>query len=369
MQVAKLTASDGAAGAELGQSVAIDGNTIVVGAFDAKVGVNTNQGAAYVYTQPAGGWAGALTETAKLTASDGAHNDGLGISVGISGGTVVVGAANAAVSGNAGQGAGYVFVAPWSGTVASPQHESAKLTASDGTAGDQLGFSAAVSGNTVVAGAYHLTVTGNAQQGAGYVFVAPAGGWTGTAAAPQHESAKLTASDGAAGDRLFYGNSTAISGNTVVAGAYQAQVGTNLVAGAAYVFVASAGGWAGPQHEAAKLTAADAGSGDRFGTSVGISGGTVVAGSPFANIGANFAQGAVYVFVAPTGGWAGPQHETAKLTAGDGATGDKLGYSVGISGTTVVAGAPTAMVGGVTNQGAAYVFDMLRRPLCVRICG
>ena len=90
-QTAKLTASDGAASDEFGSSVSISGNTVVVGAPDATVGGNTQQGAAYVFTEPGSGWAN-MTQTAKLTASDGAADDWFRHSVSISGNTVVVGA-------------------------------------------------------------------------------------------------------------------------------------------------------------------------------------------------------------------------------------------------------------------------------------
>jgi hypothetical protein len=111
-------------------------------------------------------------------------------------------------------------------------------------------------------------------------------------------------------------------------------------------------------HEVAKLTASDGAADDRLGQSVAISGATVVAGAYQAKVGGtNITQGAAYVFVQPAGGWAGAQTESAKLTASDGGGGDKFGYSVAISGTTLVAGAPTAMVGGITNQGAGYVFQ------------
>jgi hypothetical protein len=370
-QVAKLTSSDGAANDQFGFSVAVDGTTVVVGAPDTTVNGNSDQGAVYVFTQPAGGWAGPptapLNESAKLTASDGLSRNPIGVSVGISGGTVVTGAEAAKVGSNPQQGAGYVFVEPaggWSG----PQTQSAKLTASDGAANDELGASAAISGTTVVLGAFEAAVAGNAGQGAGYVFVQPAGGWAGLPTAPLHESAKLTASDGS--EDAFLGVSVAVSGTTVVAGADQANVGPNFSAGAAYVFLAPSGGWSAPTvppaapvnvPETAKLVASDAGGGNMLGSAVGISGNVVVAGAPQAKIGANFSQGAGYVFVAPAGGWTGtaaaPQDETAKLTAADGATSAILGGSVAIWGTTVVAGASLGAVGGNAKQGAGYVFQ------------
>ena len=92
-----------------------------------------DQGAAYVFTEPGSGWAN-MTQTAKLTASDGAADDRFGDSVSISGNTVVVGAPNATVGGNSGQGAAYVFTEPGSGWANMTQ--TAKLTASDGAADD-----------------------------------------------------------------------------------------------------------------------------------------------------------------------------------------------------------------------------------------
>src|SRR5205823_6587803 len=113
IQGAELSSNDGAAGDLLGASVAISGTTIVAGAFEKTVGKNVGQGAVYVFEKPASGWANA-TQTAELTASDGAANDILG-SAAISGDTIVAGAPDHKVGNNAGQGAVYVFVKPASG--------------------------------------------------------------------------------------------------------------------------------------------------------------------------------------------------------------------------------------------------------------
>ena len=212
LQTAELTAFDGAADDGYGESVAVSGNTLVVGAPDAMVGSN-EQGAAYVFTESASGW----TQTAKLTASDGAAYDRFGSSVAISGNTLVVGAPYATVGGVSDRGAAYVFTEPtsgWAGHVT----ESAKLTASDGAAGDQFGSSVSISGNTVVVGAPDARAGSNDEQGAAYVFTEPGSGW-----ASMTQSAELTASDGALGDQ--FGASVAISGNTLVVGAPYATVG------------------------------------------------------------------------------------------------------------------------------------------------
>ena len=170
----------------------MSGDTVVVGAQLDDVGANADQGSAYVFVKPGGGWASA-TQTAKLTASDGAAGDRFGESVDVSGDTVVVGARWDDVGANADQGSAYVFVKPGGGWASGTQ--SAKLTASDGAVSDELGFSVDVSGDTIVAGAGFDDVGANADQGSAYVFVKPGGGW-----ANGTQTAKLTASDGAAGD-------------------------------------------------------------------------------------------------------------------------------------------------------------------------
>jgi hypothetical protein len=346
-QAAKLTASDGTASDQFGSSVAVSGNTIVVGAPDATVAGNRDRGAAYVFVRPPAGWADG-TQTAKLTASGGSSFDILGTSVAIDGDTVVAGAPGATVAGNLGQGAAYVFVKPRSGWAGAT--ETAQLTASHGGEEDSLGQSVAIDGDTIVAGAPSPPVAPSPDFGAVYVFVKPATGW-----ASATDTAELIASDIAPGEN--FGFSVAISGGTVVAGAPEAIVAGNPAQGAAYVFVRPATGWVDAL-QTAKLTASDGASGDLLGLSVATSGGTVVAGALPA-VGANFSQGAVYVFVRPDPGWANAT-ETAKLTASDGASLDRLGVSVAISGSTVAAGAPGATVGGNFFQGAAYVFSRMQ---------
>jgi hypothetical protein len=210
----------------LGASVAISGSTIVVGAPLRKLGANEHQGAAYVCAMPTSGWANA-TQSAELTASDGAVGDFFGFSVAISGSTIVVGAPDRKLGANEPQGAAYVFAMPTSGWANATQN--AELTASDGALGDGLGGSVAISGSTIVVGAPGRIVRAN-DQGAAYVFTMPASGW-----ANATQSEELTASDGAAFDGL--GASVGISGSTVVLGAPGRKLGANMEQGAAYAFV------------------------------------------------------------------------------------------------------------------------------------
>jgi nucleoside-specific outer membrane channel protein Tsx len=320
-QQAELTASDGAASDLFGVSVAVSGGTAVIGAYQHQVGSNSNQGAAYVFVQSGTSW----SQQAELTASDGAEGDQFGVSVAVSGGTALI----AADGSNSSQGAAYVFVR--SGTSWSQQ---AKLTASDGAGGDRFGVSVAVSGGTAVIGANQHTVGINGNQGAAYVFVQSGTSWS--------QQAELTASDGAASD--LFGSSVAVSGGTAVIGAYAHQVGTNSAQGAAYVFVQTGTSWS-PQ---AELTASDGLTGDEFGRSVAVSGGTVLIGAD----GSNLFEGAAYVFVQSGTSWS----QQAELTASDGAGGDQFGVSVAVSGGTAVIGANLHTVGMNGNQGAAYAF-------------
>ena len=155
VQQTELTASDGAASDEFGYSVAISGDTALVGALHDTVGSNANQGSAYVFVRSGGSW----TQQARLTASDGATNNYFGYSVAISGDTALVGAYYATVSGKVAQGAAYVFVR--SGTTWSQQ---TKLVAPDGAAGDLFGDSVAISGDTALVGAYYADISGNLQR-------------------------------------------------------------------------------------------------------------------------------------------------------------------------------------------------------------
>jgi hypothetical protein len=336
-QTAELTASDGMTGDMLGTGVSISGNTVVAGAFLASVGNNVSQGAAYVFVKPASGWQN-MTQTAKLTASDGVANDNLGRSVSISSNTVMAGAPGATIGSNSLEGAAYVFVKPASGW--KDMAQTAKLTASDGLANGSVGFSVAVSGSTAVAGEPD-GITGDIA-GAAYVFVKPASGWK-----DMTQTAKLTNSDGFPDNLL--GVSVAVSGNTVVAGASNTSAG-----GTAYVYVEPARGWVN-MTQTAELTALHGAPPDGLGTSVSISGNVVVAGAPYTTVGSNSEQGAAYAFVKPATGWKN-MTQTLKLTASDGAANDQFGYSIAVSGKTGVVGAPQAMIGSNAQQGAAYVY-------------
>ncbi len=347
IQTAELSASQGGEGDALGWAVAVSGDTIVAGPQQHTVGENEGQGAVYVFEEPGSGWANA-TQTAELTASDGGEGDSLGVSVAISGNTIVAGAPDHKVGSNANQGAVYVYEKPGPGWEDATQ--TAELSASDGASEDRLGESVAVSGQTIVAGAGGHKVGSNARQGAAYVFEKPGSAWTNAT-----QTAELTASDGALDDRL--GEFIAVSGETIAAGARDHKVGSNADQGAVYVFEKHGSAWANATQNA-ELTASDGGVNDELGP-VAVSGQTIVAGAPRHKVGANAAQGAAYVFERPGAAWANVT-QTAELTASDGALEDRLGESVAVSGETIIAGAPTGGVGEdgfSSDQGVADVYE------------
>ena len=338
-QVAKLSASDGAANDNFGNSVSISGETIVVGAVgDDDLG--SASGSAYVFKKVGATW----TQVAKLRASDGEANDNFGNSVSISGDTIVIGAPGDDDLGNA-SGAAYVFEKPLTGWSGTPT-ENAKLLASDGAAYDNFGESVSISGDSLVVGAWGDCDKGT-YSGSAYVFVKPAGGWLATLT----QDAKLLASDGDEWD--WFGWSVTISGDTVAVGAWGDNDSGND-SGAAYVFVEPGGGWAGKLYDDAKLQASDAAAGDCFGYSVSNADDVVVVGA-YMDDDNGSQSGAAYVFREPGGGWPGTLNEDDKLLASEGAAYDEYGRCVAISGDTIVVGAQADDDLG-SASGAAYVF-------------
>jgi hypothetical protein len=315
----KLTATDAAAGDQFGISVSISGETVIVGAHQDDDG-GGNSGSAYVFTRSGSIW----NQQAKLIASDDAAGDQFGVSVSLSGETVVIGANQDDSS----RGSIYVFTrsgGSW--------NQQQKLIASDAAAGDQLGFSVSVSGDTVVAGAYQ----DDSSRGSVYVFTRSGSTWT--------QQRKLTASDAASGD--WFGYSVAVSGDTVIVGAPRDDDGGNAT-GSTYVFTRGGSTWSQQQ----KLTAADRAEADQFGSSVSVSGDTLIVGA-YANDESGESSGSVYVFARSGSIW----NQQAKLTASDAAANDQFGWSVAVSGDTAVVGAyQDDNASGGSDSGSAYVF-------------
>ena len=323
-QQAKVQASDPDAYDRFGISVAIDGDTVVVGSYLEDAG-GSSAGAAYVFTRSGTTW----SQQAKLVASDAQVNDYFGFSVAIDGDTIVAGAYR---EGAGGENAGAAYVFTRSGTTWSQQ---AKLVASDAQAYDEGGQNVAIAGDTIVVAA-PFEDTGGTQAGAVYVFTRSGTTWS--------QQAKIQASDKSEQD--IFGISTAINGDTIVVGATLSYSISPSAGGAAYVFTRSGTSWS----QQAKLRSSDVENSDHFGISVAIDGDTMVAGAYLEDTGAGRA-GSAYVFTRSGTSWS----QQAKIQASDAAANVEFGVSVAIDGDTIVAGAYKEDT-GASDAGAVYVF-------------
>jgi hypothetical protein len=301
-QLAELNASDsGGIGSGFGDAIAMSGDTIVVGAPGA--------GAAYVFVKPASGWAN-MTQTAELTPSDGGLALDFGLSVGISGNTILVGSYS--------HNAVYVFTQPQGGW--KNMTESAVLSNDNGVA-TLFGEWVAIDGNTIaVSEPKTFSYRGRVQ-----VFTEPAGGWV---------SATPTGSI-IASRRVqdLFGVAAAINGNTIVVGAQFKKKPT----GAAYVFVEPASGWKN-MTQTGELSASNIAQSSYFGNAVAIAPATIAVGSA-----TSLTSGTVYTYAEPSGGWKN-MLATSEVTV----AGAEYGSAVAISDTILAEGADA--------DGVAYVF-------------
>jgi hypothetical protein len=321
--VEKITASDPADDDQFGESLFLDGGTLVVGA----PGKNSKQGMVYVFER--GGGANGWMQIKKITASDPRDEDQFGKSVSVSGDVLIVGAYGK----DSYQGAAYIFERNAGGTL-NGWGQVQEIVASDPADVDYFGRSVFVSEDTLVVGAPYR----NSNQGAAYIFERGVGGnWL--------QVEKITAFDPV--DGACFGRSVFISGNTLVVGA----PGENSHQGAAYVFERVVEGTASGWIPVKKIVALDPASGDYFGRSLSISGDILVVGA----FSKDFVRGAAYAFERDRGETANDWGQIAKITAPSPANGDYFGSSVFIDGDALVIGA----YGENSIQGAAYVFRLL----------
>ncbi|MEO6690099.1 MAG: choice-of-anchor D domain-containing protein [Dokdonella sp.] len=171
-QQQKLVANDGLAFDSFGNAVAVEGDKAIVAASQASVGAASFSGAAYAFSRSGSTW----TQTQKLSASDAASENLFGQSVAISGSSLVVGAPQPILAfGNGGPGAAYVFVSDGTNWI-----EQAKLVADDGVQDDAFGTAVAISGNSAVVGAPKQGSQAGVdlETGALYAYARSSGVWT-----------------------------------------------------------------------------------------------------------------------------------------------------------------------------------------------
>jgi uncharacterized delta-60 repeat protein len=342
------------AGDLFGASVAISGDTVVIGApgeDSSTAGVSSspdeaapNSGAAYVFVRSGATW----SQQAYLKASQVTAGDAFGSTVSISGNTLVVGSPKedrnslgiAGIESFIDSGAAYVFVR--NGTNWSPQ---AYLKASDPKRENAFGTSVAISLDTVVVGAPRAS--------AAYVFKRSGATWS----ADTKHILKPNGVDAL----IFFGGAVAIDGDSIIVGAYgESSVSTGVDSipnylngfnqGAAYVFVRQEDDWVQQAYLKADTTSVH---GDaHFGAAVAIQGNTAVVGIPWRNVvGVANRSGGAFVFVRSGLTWT---HQALLLPpTSELKFGTQVGTSVGISGDTLVLG---SLDDSIDGSGAALVY-------------
>jgi LPXTG-site transpeptidase (sortase) family protein len=328
---------------EFGYAVALDGNTAIVGARNADPNLGggpiEDAGAAYVYTHNGKTW----VLQATLAAKDASPGDTFGVSVAISGNTIVVGATGVDLEDQDEEdgevkdvGAAYIFTRSSGDWV-----QQVKLTASDRAEDDSFGSAVAIYKNTaVIAAETKIFNTGTV-----YVFYR-------SGVKDWKQQARLAAFP----PSFNFGASVAVYGDLLAVGSTQFDPLEGSGTGEVFLYRRNGKTW----EPEAELEAENGRPGDAFGNSVAIYSKTVVVGAHHADPdlggGRVISAGAAYVFT-DTGKATGEEwKEEAMLTAYDGLPFDQLGQSVDIYGNTVVVGAAGATQAGNSGAGAAYVF-------------
>jgi hypothetical protein len=368
-----LTAADGAASDRFGNAFlgsAISGNLAAVGAPYHQDGSNTQEGAVYVFSDASGSWKPA----AELMPSKASTEEHFGYSVALSGTTLVVGATGYSTSSDEYLGSVYVF-----SDASGKWKQTAMLLKPDGAAYDELGTTVGISGDTIVAGGTdaasndsgdlvysdstgkwkevtELTVGGiglssvaisgttiaaaapsaSKNEGTVYIFTYKSGTWT--------QSTTVEPEDAAAYDAIGTCGMAMAGDNLAVGSPY-----ANGAVGEDWIFSDSSGSWKQTADFSPDVTPADGGD---FGCSMALSGTTFVGAAPKDTVNGNTAEGEALVYSYSSGTWTG----VATLDGKDAGATSWDGASVGVSGGTILVGAPNQKVGSNTDQGAAYVF-------------
>jgi hypothetical protein len=313
-----------------GYSVAISNSMIVVGAPNQTFDSTPSAGMAYEFDAVTGHIVRALGSPYPESPTNLGDVGNFGFSVAISGGLIVVGAPYDQGPGDVDpveSGEAYVFNTALGGSVTTLTSESPQLHG-------YFGLSVAVSGPTAVVGAPEETSQGVAYAGNAYSF----NFGLGDSMLSSFSSTNPQVSG-------LFGWSVAVTGNgaTVVSGAWGEGGSAATDSGHAYVF-------RDPEVTLSGLTSGVGEGSQQFGTSVAVSGQTIVVGAP----GWDVAEGAVWVFNQTLG-------YSFKLTSPAPADGNAFGLSVAIGDGMVVVGQPysASTSPAYSDSGSVYVFSAL----------
>ena len=331
LQQAELTGQNGTENDAFGFAVALSGNTALVGAPSKTVNGLSQAGAAYVFVRSGTTW----TQQAELTAPDAAAGDQFGYSVALSGDTALVGADLKTVGAKARGGTAYVFVC--SGTTWTQQ---AELPAPSPTTGGHFGWAVSLSGDRALIGAPGQTVRGLADVGAAYVFTRADTSWT--------RQADLAPYDNPPGDGVSFGASLALSGDTALIGAPALHTAKNQIMGGAYVFVGSGATWLRQALLRNPHPATDGG----FADALALDGNRALIGVPDGAVGTYSDAGVAYVLVRSGTHWS----RQARLSDPHPTQYDSFGGALALSRNRALIGAKLQSFGRKYFVGAGYLF-------------
>ncbi|MBN2501664.1 MAG: sortase [Anaerolineales bacterium] len=337
VQQAKLVAKDAEAGDNFGISVDIYGSTIAVGAVGKEVDnggdeLDENVGAVYIFTRTGDTW----DQQAKLVGA--AEDDNFGVSVALSGSTLVVGADFHDPLGIPDTGKAYVFIGKFN-----YWYEQAQLMPQFPSVGDHFGHAVDIDGDTIVVGA---TKSGNPfsqEVGEAFIFSRTGTNW--------NMDARLEPEDGRVGD--FFGHSVSIDRGTVAVGALLSDpnLGSGLItsAGSVYIFT-DRNNWS----QTNKIVLDDASPFDYFGNDVELEGDTLIVGANGKDSPGSFRSGRAYVYQQSGTVWSPLTYLFPEYADDD----DEFGQAVAMEGNTFLVGANGRDPGYLTGAGEAFVFEL-----------
>ena len=330
LQQALLSADNGGLGDYFGGAVALNGDTLVVGAERQDVNNQPDQGVAYVFRYQNGQW----VQSQKLVAPDGTAGAAFGQTLLLVGDSLLLGATNADSNGVRDQGVVYRFERGAEGW-----HFAQQLLPAESSLDGHFGAALAMDGETLVVGAPGFRADGQRDRGAAFLFTREGESWIGTTT--------LVAEDGSQGDN--FGVALAIVDDIIAVGADHDDVaGGGEDQGSVYLFRRDPDRW----RQSAQLTGYDGHTDSYFGHAISLVGDRLTVGAWGQKVGSNARQGAGYLFDQVGQLWSWRQ----QVVAPDGSGADWFARTIFAGSQIMVIAAPQANVGENSDQGKVYIY-------------